>query len=108
MSKQVNAFRCDWCTRCFGRKCDVNRHEEACNKNPARRHCKTCVHGVMNFVFGPYCNYHKTEMQYKPYFIDCETRTNYGFEDNPREMPGTCLYYEYKGKAEWTLCTGED
>jgi hypothetical protein len=52
--------------------------------------------------YGPFCDYHEKPIHEKPYFIDCETYTNYGFEDDPHNEPGTCSYYEYKGKAEWT------
>ena len=116
MPSEVKAYKCDWCTRCYRRICDTNRHEKACNNNPARRHCKTCVHGVIAIIgwrpdyngnpviedTGPFCDYHEKPIHEKPYFIDCETYTNYGFEDEPHCASGTCLHYEYKGSAEWT------
>ena len=114
MSKQITAFKCDWCSRCFGRLCDVNRHEPACKNNPARRHCKTCVHGVLAIIgwrpdfdgnpvieeIGPYCDHHDKPIHEKPYYIECEEQQDGWSPDRP--LPGTCYYYEYKGKAEWT------
>lgn len=116
MPKKVKAFKCDWCSRCYIRLCDINRHESACKNNPARRHCKTCVHGVLAIIgwkldddrepvienIGPYCDFHDKPIHEKPYFIDCEERGS-GYFENIYPVPGTCEHYEYKGKAEWTI-----
>ena len=117
MSKMVEAYKCDWCSRCFGRKCDVNRHEEACNNNPVRQHCKTCVNGLWTVIsqtedafdrdypvdlYGPFCGYHNKPIFEKPYYIECDTH-NYGGWGPERPVPGTCLAYKYKGKAGWTV-----
>lgn len=118
MAEKVSAYKCDWCHRCFGRLCDANRHETACSNNPARRHCKTCVHGIMGLdhistgldgkeveVRRPWCAKHDKPMHEKPYYIDCDYGggfdTGFGYHDE-FPLPGTCEYYEYKGKAEWT------
>jgi hypothetical protein len=115
MPKKVEAWKCDWCHRCFGRLCDANRHEKACNINPLRRNCKTCVHGILAIVgwdsdyqgdpvierYGAYCGYHNKPMSEKPYYIDCEEGQDEYYGDS--KMPGTCDHYEYKGKAEWTI-----
>ena len=122
MSKAVEAYKCDWCSRCFGRKCDVNRHEEACRNNPERHYCITCVHGVLdtsykdtNFLdtplesqpkYGPFCDYYGEYIHEKPYYIDCETNNTDGWGPE-YNIPGTCENYEYKGKAGWTVINNE-
>ena len=114
MPTKVEAYKCDFCHRCFMRLVNANSHEKACNNNPERRHCKTCVHGVLGVIaqhndifdravvddYGPLCNYHKIPMSRKPYYIECGTYDNDYGPDEP--MPGTCLAYEYKGKVGWT------
>jgi hypothetical protein len=106
--KTVTAYKCDHCGRCFLRPCNAVQHESSCNANPARRNCKTCVHGCYGLVQSntnnrvemvPYCDYHKVPIFEKPYNIECESSMRYG-----DEVPdaGTCYYYEYKGKRGWT------
>lgn len=117
MSKAVKAYKCDWCSRCFGRKQNADRHEKSCSNNPDRHHCKTCIHGVMGIVdeieapigsypgydvYGAYCNYHDKPIRDKPYYIDCGTENNGGWGPE-YPLPGTCIHYEYKGKAGWTV-----
>jgi len=113
MPSEINGWKCSWCSRCFGRRCDVNRHEDACNNNPMRRHCRTCIHGVIGLIssvkdesgfgyddLGPYCDYHKKPMNERPYYVECDMNdTDYGPEF---PIPGTCLAYEYKGCAGWS------
>lgn len=124
MPTVVEAFKCDWCGRCFGRKNNARQHEAACCNNPSRHHCKTCVHGVYfdnvpvyspltvqsympgadnapEIYCGPYCDHHKQPIYKQPYYIDCDMSAHcYGGPEH--EAPGTCEHYEYKGKAEWT------
>ena len=116
MSKPVQAYKCDYCHRCFGRKCNAEQHQAFCKHSPEMRQCRTCVHGVEeiimwtgypvkdNPVYGPWCDHHDKGMGDKPYFIDCDT--NGVCEDwSPMEtevnMPGTCEHYEYKGWSGW-------
>ena len=114
MPTEVRAYKCDWCPRCFGRMNNAKAHEAACNNSPERRHCKTCVHGVLAVIerhedifgnkviddFGPFCDCHNKPIREWPYYIECEYYDN---DHGPAEpMPGTCLAYEYKGYAGWT------
>lgn len=122
MATEIKAFKCDWCSRCFTRRNNAETHEAACKNNPERRQCITCVHGTVDLVrvvreddgysrmeysyhTPPYCAIHKEPIHKKPYFIDCDLGGGYdtGFgwiEERP--IPGTCEYYEYKGKPGWT------
>ena len=123
MPSEVSAFKCDFCHRCFGRINNARIHEDACKNNPARRQCVTCIHGTVDAIHAeskhagfdsisytynsaPYCAHHNnTPIHEKPYFIECDLGGGYdtGFgwiEERP--IPGTCEYYEYKGKPGWT------
>ena len=106
MPSEVKAYKCDWCARCFGRLLNANQHQAACNNNPKRKNCKTCVHGVMDYSQGPFCDYHKMQIIEKPFFVECDQYQDGWSEDRPE--PGTCWYYEYKGKAEWTKSSGSE
>ena len=124
--KQVTAYKCDYCGRCFLRPCNAVQHESSCNANPARKNCKTCVHGCIGIIkvekpvtynydirtcrdvpdynfYGAYCDYHNIPIHEKPYDIECETSVPY-YNPNSEETPdpGTCWNYEYKGKHGWT------
>jgi hypothetical protein len=122
MPNEVKAYKCNWCSRCFAHLSHASIHEKACKNNPARRNCKTCIHGHYKPIpcypydtteqFGVYCAYHNVPMGDKPYFIECDERQAcspdeaYYYELDPDDLsyplPGTCHHYEYKGKAEWT------
>lgn len=111
--KEVKAYKCDFCHRCFGRIVDATNHEKRCKGNPAMRSCITCVHGVSAIVrydswedglevaaYGPWCKHLNMDIGCKPYFEECDTASRYGVTgDEP--MPGTCWNYEYKGYAGW-------
>lgn len=113
MATEVKAFKCDWCHRCFTRRNNAETHEVACKNNPERRQCITCVHGIVDELAfekfttntAPYCDVHNEPVYKKPYFIECDSSggfdTGEGFWDE-KPMPGTCFYYEYKGKPGWT------
>jgi len=121
----VKAYKCGWCSRCFINPGNARSHEASCEKNPERRHCITCTHGVIGVIGtvpfperyafdanidikGPVCDLHNKPISDKPYFIDCEV-DEYdvgGFEGCAQshvvqECPGTCQGYEYKGYAGW-------
>ena len=101
MPHLIEAYQCDFCGRCFSRRNWAQRHENACNNNPARRHCKTCIHSALSAEI-PVCRIHNIPVYDKPYEIDCKrevSRLN-GYDE--RAVPGTCIHYEYKGSAEWT------
>ena len=120
--RKVQAYKCDYCGKCFLRPCNAVQHEASCNANPERRNCKTCVHGCIGLIYYddpnacypwsdqedrqqmvPYCDYHNIPIFQKPYNIDCETSAppyNPNGEETPD--PGTCWDYEYKGKRAWT------
>jgi len=115
--KQVTAYKCDFCHRCFGRPVDAHNHEQGCRHGPHRRHCRTCVHGITSVVewigypiadipvFGPWCDFHDKDMREKPYFIDCETNgvcEDWSPEETEINKPGTCEHYEYKSCSGWT------
>lgn len=125
MPEQITkAWKCKFCSRCFVNKGVAINHEAACKKNPERRHCATCVHGIMlkdarklkesltvesyipgyeeraETYCGPWCAFHEQPMSKSPYFIECETDDNPYYEERP--MPGTCFNYEYKGHFGWT------
>ena len=104
--KEVRAFKCDFCHRCFMRQCDAKRHEDACNGNPKRRACKTCKHCRENSIvdgediYGNvlehkafWCFYHDKPISDKPYYIDCDVDYYYGQE---RLIPGTCEHYDQR------------
>ena len=106
--EEVRAYKCDFCSRCFVRKCNAAQHEPNCKNNPVMRTCKTCVHGSWRIIegigemerFGAYCDYHDTPVFEKPYFIECDVaQQDYGTE---MKVPFSCQGYEYKGKSEWT------
>lgn len=111
--KQVQAYKCNYCGRCFLRPCNAVQHESSCDANPERRNCKTCVHGCYGLVnvsephdtvqMVPYCDYHGIPIFQKPYNIECDYDTpRYDPYGEGIPVPGTCCYYEYKGKREWT------
>lgn len=121
MPTKVDAFKCDFCGRLLKTPHTATQHEAACNKNPARRHCITCIHGITacirtdgdwtdpygpgTEIHGPYCAYHEKPISEKPYFIECDTRG--GFDTGVGWMPETpipftCFAYETKGYAKWT------
>lgn len=126
MPTKVDAFKCDFCGRLLKTPHTAAWHEAACNKNPARRHCSTCVYGIFvnekpleqpltvesyftqsapELYSGPYCAYHEKPMSEKPYFIECETNggldTGFGWiPETP--VPFTCCEYKTKGYSEWT------
>lgn len=122
--KAVQAYKCDFCHRCFGRKVDAHNHEVRCNGNPCRRHCKTCVHGILaicgyaeqpEFIFGeqrepttpfygPWCDHFDEGMDEKPYFNECDETSAY---DEIRPSPGTCQHYEYKGHVGFIKPQGD-
>jgi|LSQX01.1.fsa_nt_gb hypothetical protein len=123
MASEVTAYKCDFCHRCFGRLNNARIHEAACKNNPERRQCITCIHGTRDAIqverehagfdsisytyhSAPYCAHHNnTPIHEKPYFIDCDLAGGYdtGFGwIKERPIPGTCEYYEYKGKPGWT------
>ena len=106
--KKVEAFKCDYCHRCFGRPVDATNHERACQGNPVRRACKTCkwsgyhtitdADGINGLTWEHqelWCNHPDIDrpMSDKPYFEDCD------FENRYNELvpiPGTCEHYEQK------------
>ncbi len=114
----TKAWKCSFCSRCFMKKGTAVSHEAACKRNPERRHCATCVYGVMIGDYhdligetvaldleripyiGPWCAYHKQPMSEKPYYIECDTDDNPYYEEQP--IPGTCWNYKYKGRFGWT------
>jgi hypothetical protein len=86
--KEVKAWKCDFCPRCFTRKANAERHLSRCRMNPEMRNCKTCVYGCKDVVsmkpcpwdrdepmdeYGACCSYHGKPISEKPYYIDCET-----------------------------------
>jgi len=110
MIEKVTAYKCGFCYRCFGRPVDAANHESYCRKNPIRKHCQTCVHGIYKIIdwmgypvadkpiFEQWCNYFNKPISDKPYFEACDTEDRYGQgEEHP--VPGSCWYYEYKGCA---------
>lgn len=121
MATKVEAFKCDYCGRLLKTPHTATWHEAACNKNPARRHCSTCIHGILACTEykadwtdpyspgmeekGPYCGYHDKPMTDKPYFIDCDVGggidTGLGWLPE-KPIPFSCWHYQSKGKAEWT------
>ena len=106
--KQVQAYKCDFCPRCFARKVNAIQHEERCKNNPIMRSCKTCKHGVLRAVrhieeleiLDAYCKKQNMPISDKPYFDECDISCGPYGEEIP--IPFTCENYEYKGKAEWT------
>lgn len=123
--KVVAAYQCDYCTRCFARKVNAIQHESACNANPERKNCKTCVHGCYGLIetekpmssnydcvlcraipdytyFGPFCDYHNIAIFEKPYNIECDCSAYLYGDGEETPDPGTCWNYEYKGKCGWT------
>ena len=106
MPHPLEAYQCDFCRRCFSRQHWAQRHENACNNNPARRNCKTCAHNVLSQSGIPSCRIHNLPIYDKPYEIDC-TRDVSRYDGLDHPVPGSCVHYEYKGKAEWALEKGE-
>lgn len=121
MPSKVEAFKCDYCGKLLKRPHTAKAHEASCYRNPATRHCITCIHGVYacigiaadwtnpygpgTEVYGAYCGHHKKPISEKPYFIDCDMcgGIDTGFGVIPEEpVPYTCFLYKSKGKAEWT------
>ena len=124
--KRAQAYQCDFCTRCFARPSNATQHERSCQANPARRNCKTCVHGCIGTIdrkepvtwdydtrlcrdvpdysfYGAYCDYHNVPIHEAPFNIECETAAphcNPNGDEIP--VPGTCWEYKYKGKCGWT------
>lgn len=106
--KEVKAYKCDFCHRCFTRMSNAKQHEDSCKNNPIMRCCKTCIYGAWKVItnigeqeiFGAYCDHHNKIISDEPYFIECEI--SYGSFGEELVMPFTCQCYEYKGKAEWT------
>ena len=99
--KKVEAFKCDYCHRCFGRAVDAANHERYCNMNPDRKHCKTCAH------FGyktqrideydqkfAYCLKLDIPMSDQPYYTECGC--GYNYDGSEYHLPGTCEHYEQK------------
>ena len=114
--KEIKAFQCDFCPKCYAKRSSTASHQRACKNNPARRNCITCVHSceevvVKNYpspddfyqpaeVWEPWCDHHKKLISDRPYFDDCDMeRGEYGEPDYP--LPGTCHHYAYKGYAGW-------
>ena len=120
--KLVQAYKCEFCHRCFGRPVDAHNHEVACKNNPKSKRCVTCKH----------CSIEPGEMQEPPfpgadayqsteptcllknitvhdgaYFEECEKQT-FGCDDEGRGLPGTCWNYEYKGYAKYEKAEAED
>jgi len=100
--KKVEAFKCDYCHRCFGRAVDAINHERACQRNPARRACKTCEWSAFKVIAVSdcgdgrtceheelWCNHPKVNkpMSDKPYYQDCDFNELYR---NLVPVPGTC------------------
>lgn len=129
MPNEVTAWKCRFCHRCFGKKSSAEIHEAACNNNPKRCNCKTCVHGCTGEIDvyqhltvesympdmmgvnrypgdekynGPYCAKSKKPMYEKPYYDECDLDDGcHGYREE-MPVPGTCWNYEYKGFAKWT------
>ena len=110
--KEVTAYKCDYCSRCFTRKVNAMLHERTCKNSPERRMCITCKNckikvdvtqpiesffGKMCYNSTPTCLINGIPIYKHPYFEECETT------DYPREnpIPRTCWNYEYKGYAKF-------
>lgn len=111
--KEVSAYKCDFCHKCFGRKVNAIQHENKCKNNPKSRNCRTCTHGVSAIVchskdytfleeeyettpvYGPWCDEFEMPIHEKPYLEECEFGDDY--QETP--IPFTCMRYEYKGYA---------
>lgn len=83
--KPVQAYKCDFCSRCFTRPASTANHEVACKNNPKRKMCITCTHckikedrTVVAYEFlgeniyndSPTCTILNISIQDKPYFIE--------------------------------------
>jgi len=107
----VTGYKCGFCHRVFGRKCDAVRHELSCSCNPARKRCKTCAHCYFKTYArdeiepegGVWCGVHDVSIGEKPYYIECAYVDDDLSSDRlcvEYPIPGTCQYYEYKGNAK--------
>lgn len=125
--KKVEAWKCDFCPKCYTNRRSTATHQRVCRNNPTRHNCVTCAHSRMEYVvknypspndyyqpaeiYEPWCDYHEKPIGEKPYFIDCdEDQICSGDEAYYRDLdpdevfrckPGTCHHYEYKGYAGW-------
>lgn len=120
----VTGYKCGFCHRVFGRKCDAVRHELSCSCNPARKRCKTCAHCYFKTYAkavpkltvesympwysltdeiepegGVWCGVHDVSIGEKPYNIEC-AYVDDDLSSDEYPIPGTCQYYEYKGNAK--------
>ena len=115
MPTKVEAYKCDWCGRMFGRACNASQHECRCKNNPAKRHCITCKHsfykepelegdffaqGYGEEPHGAWCRERNMSIKDKPYLVECDVDNHGGYtKDYP--VPWTCMNYEYQGFAGW-------
>jgi len=89
--KQVEAWKCDYCSRVSRTKTGMMRHEAACKNNPEKRFCVTCIHGCIGVVgqepflydrdfsvdvHAPFCDYHNKPIFEKPYDRNMYTSRN--------------------------------
>jgi hypothetical protein len=122
MSSKVEAWKCDYCSRCFVKKACAKIHERACQNSPLKKSCKTCKwmgKRERNQLIGGEdiqytvlcCLFHNKDFEDKPYFEFCEEEpkshySDYGPEPDEYDgcIPFTCKAYEYKGYAAWEDC----
>ncbi len=103
--KEVKAYKCDFCSRCFGRKCNAIQHEPTCNNNPLKHHCKTCKYSRIKIIEQiydytretAYCDKYDKPICESPYFDECDN--SYEYDGSNHDIPYTCGSYEYKGYA---------
>ena len=111
---KTTAWKCEFCNKYSGNAGAMKKHEQNCKKNPAKKHCRGCVHGISAILgwhndldnnptvpdYGPFCAKHDKPIHEKPYMIDCEIHGGGYFENYP--VPWTCEHYKFKGSMEWT------
>lgn len=101
--KEVKAYQCGFCRKCFLRTVDAINHERACAMNPQRRACKACMHFGYKTdkldgydINSAYCLKLDIPMSDQPYYAECDVAYHPNGEEYP--IPGTCEHYEYKRK----------
>ena len=116
--KPVQAYKCDYCNRCFTRPASAHNHEVCCKNNPERKMCVTCKNCLIKEdksqplihidygktqIYGdsPTCVVLNKPIYEKPYFDECDTSGPYEYGETETEIPGTCWNYEYKGYAKF-------
>ena len=104
--REIVAFQCGFCHRCFARKVNALSHEAACKHNPARHACVTCTHHMIKeqevgsgFCNVQWCAHYDRPLYDKPYFAECDEASG---SREYRPIPGTCQEYKTRNNKEAT------